>query len=262
MIEKHQVRVTVSAGVNAVLTRRARARAVEWGVEFVERPRKTGLKAMQGPGAKAFLVLGADGWTLREGELSLKFTPGMAMLRIKRMEAGREEDTLLKLAELQPGDAVLDCTFGLGADALVCAKAVGPKGRVLGVEASFVLWALASEGVVDGAGFESMAPMQVQHGDHLDVLRGLSVGSVDVVLFDPMFGRPQQGSPAFEVMREHADARAIDPEAIHQARRVARKWVLVKGAKYSKDLKSLGLTPEKGSRFSSLVWARVAPLNP
>jgi hypothetical protein len=167
---------------------------------------------------------------------------------------------LVRLAELQAGDRVLDCTFGLGADALVCARAVGPTGRVQGVEASFVLWALATEGLAAGLGFKELAPIEVARGDHLEVLKGLPSGSVEVVLFDPMFGRPQQGSPAFEVLRQHADHRPVSPEALTQARRVASRWVLVKGAKYSKDLKALGLTPEQGSRFAKLVWARVPPL--
>jgi 16S rRNA (guanine1516-N2)-methyltransferase len=252
-----EVRVTVSAGINDALAREARATARRWGLPFVERTRKTGLAGL---GGGPFLVLGSDGWTFRDGEASLKFTPGMAALRIKRLEAGKDEDTLVRLAELKAGDSVLDCTFGLGADALVCAKAIGPQGRVAGVEASFLLWALATEGLARGVGAEGLAPIEVQCGDHLDVLRGLSPKSFDVVLFDPMFGRPQKGSPAFEVLRQHADRRPISPDALMHARRVARRWVLVKGAKYSKDLKALGLTPEPGSRFSNLVWARVKPI--
>lgn len=245
-------RVTVSAGLDAVLIAKARAKAEEWGAPFVERTRKTGLGKL---GGGPFLVLGARGWTFHEGETELRFTPGMAMLRIKRLEQGKDEDTLVRLAELKAGDSVLDCTFGLGADALVCARAVGPTGRVHGVEASFVLWALASEGVRE-LKFEGLAPLVVERADHLEVLRRLAAKSVDVVLFDPMFGRPGRGSPAFELLRAHADMRPLAPEALVEARRVARRWVLVKGARYSKDLKALGLKAEPGSHNSNLVWAR------
>jgi 16S rRNA (guanine1516-N2)-methyltransferase len=250
------LRVTVSSRTNPALAARARAKAREWGLEYVERSKKTGL-ALLGPGE--FLVLGADGWALREGETSLKFTPGMAVVRIKRLAAGVEDDTLLRLAQLAPADRVLDCTFGLGADALVCARAVGPEGRVLGVEASFVLWALATEGLAHGLEIDGLAPIEVQRADHLDVLRALPAKSFEVVLFDPMFTRPQQGSPAFELLRRHANPQPLSAEALSHARRVATRWVLVKGAKYSKDLKALGLTPERGSRSSNRVWARVAP---
>lgn len=249
------VRVTVSAGLDAALVAEAKRKAAEWGLPYVERPRKTGLEVL---GGGPFLVLGAEGWTFREGEASLRFTPGMAALRIKRLDAGKDEDTLVRLGELEPGDRVLDCTFGLGADALVCAKAVGPQGRVDAVESSLLLWALGSEGVAR-LGLAGLAPIRVERGDHLEVLRRAEAKSYEVVLFDPMFGRPQKGSPAFEVLRAHADPRPVAPEALAEAKRVAKRWVLVKGAKYSKDLKALGLKAEPGSRFSNLVWARVAP---
>jgi 16S rRNA (guanine1516-N2)-methyltransferase len=245
--------VTVSAGLDSARTDRARAKANAWGAEFVERPRKTGLDKL---GGGPFLVLGARGWTFHDGDTELRFTPGMAMLRIKRL--GKEEDTLLRLAQFKAGDSVLDCTFGLGADALVCARAVGPAGRVHGVEASFVLWALASEGLPE-LRLEGLAPISVQWADHLEVLRAAAAKSFDVVFFDPMFGRPGLGSPAFEVLRAHADLRPLAPEALAEARRVARRWVLIKGSKYSRDLKALGLKAEPGPRNQKRIWARVDP---
>ncbi len=38
------------------------------------------------------------------------------------------------LGEIQPGDRVLDCGSGAGADALIAARLVGPSGRVIGVD--------------------------------------------------------------------------------------------------------------------------------
>lgn len=38
------------------------------------------------------------------------------------------------LGELRPGDRVLDCGSGSGADALIAARLVGPSGRVIGVD--------------------------------------------------------------------------------------------------------------------------------
>jgi hypothetical protein len=37
---------------------------------------------------------------------------------------------------------------------------------------------------------------------------------------------------------------------------VARRWVVIKGSRHSEDLKKLGLTPEPGSRYAEVVWAR------
>jgi SAM-dependent methyltransferase len=40
----------------------------------------------------------------------------------------------LALGEVQPGERVVDCGSGAGADALIAARLVGPTGRVIGVD--------------------------------------------------------------------------------------------------------------------------------
>jgi arsenite methyltransferase len=40
----------------------------------------------------------------------------------------------LALGEIQPGERVLDCGSGAGADALIAARLVGPAGRVIGID--------------------------------------------------------------------------------------------------------------------------------
>ena len=40
----------------------------------------------------------------------------------------------LALGEIQPGERVLDCGSGAGADALIAARLVGPSGRVIGID--------------------------------------------------------------------------------------------------------------------------------
>ncbi|HEX8536727.1 MAG TPA: protein-L-isoD(D-D) O-methyltransferase, partial [Cystobacter sp.] len=54
----------------------------------------------------------------------------------------------------------------------------------------------------------------------------------------------------------------LTPEVLEEARRVARRWVVVKGAKHSEDLRKLGLEAEPGSRYTSVIWGRVPALPP
>ena len=244
------IQVTVSHTVAPELEARARTCAAAWGLPFFERVAYSGLP----PGT--FLVLGGDGWTLRDGQGSLRFSEGLARLRIKRLQAGETDDVLVRLCELKTGDHVLDCTFGLGADAQVCAHVVGGKGRVVGVEKSLALWALASEGLKAQVQSLSRAPIEVRFGDCVEYLRAQAPQSFDCVLFDPMFGKRKKASPAFELLRSHADHSPLPAEAIGLARRVARRWVVVKGAKYAGDLERLGLTPEPLSRYHEVVWGR------
>lgn len=251
--------VTVTAKQTGRYLVRAREQALAWGLPFLERPPRTPLEQTLGTQAEALLVLTGEGWKLHDAQGSLYFSPGMATVRIKRLGTpAQEEDVLVRLCELKAGDSVLDCTLGLGADALVCARVVGPSGRVIGVEASLPLFALASEGLKTPP-FEDSAVVEVRHGRALEVLRTLEAHSLDCVIFDPMFDLPKGSTPSFDMLRRYALHEPLDEATLAEARRVARRWVVVKGGRYGKELTRLGLTALRLTRFKPLVWARVGP---
>jgi 16S rRNA (guanine1516-N2)-methyltransferase len=191
----------------------------------------------------------------------------MGWLRAKRARARLRggvadptgHDPFLDAAGIREGDAVLDCTLGLGADALVAAVAAGPSGRVLGVEASPALAAWVAEGLRrlgDGAADR----VEVQAGDHAAVLSALAPASFDVVVFDPMFRHARAGPAGFDVVRRLADPRPLSPGALREARRVARRWVVVKDGAPGWDLARLGLAPLPSARGAHRYYARVPPV--
>jgi hypothetical protein len=182
----------------------------------------------------------------------------MAHLRRLRLAEG-EPDTFVRMAELSKGDSVLDCTLGLAQDALVASLAVGPQGRVVGVEKRLPLYALISAGLKTYEPGPDSCRVEVVHADAHEHLRTLPDRSFDVVCFDPMFARPRKAQPGFDVLRRFADHAPLSGEALMEGRRVARRWVVVKGAKYFDDLKKLGLSPEPGPRSADVVWARIGP---
>jgi hypothetical protein len=237
----------------------ARRKAAEWGLPYLERPTKGGVAALLQRSARACLVRSADGWALRDSRGTLTFTPGMAQLRLKRLAAGRHDDVLLRLAELQPGDTVVDATVGLAADALVCARAVGPDGHVIGVEGSLPVWIVVSEGLARRPVEPAACRIELVLGRARDVLAGMAARSADVVTLDPMFDRPKKSSPHFELFRAYALHEPLDAETLAQARRVARRWVVVKGGRYGRDFKRLGLRPMELNRFGPVMWTRVEP---
>jgi 16S rRNA (guanine1516-N2)-methyltransferase len=240
----------------------AKAKAEEWGLPFFSFDRAEGIPLQERIGtiAHAFLVLGGDGWTLHDAHGSLYFSPGTAALRVRRIGTPKQdEDVLIRLCELKPGDSVLDGTLGLGADSLICAKVVGPKGRVIGVEASLPLFALVSEGLRRAPPFPDSATIEAHHGTALKVLKTLESRSLDCVVFDPMFDLPKASTPSFDMLRTYACHDPLDEQTLAEARRVARRWVVVKGGRYGQEFERLGLTPLKLTRFKPLVWARVGP---
>ncbi len=256
--------VTVTAKKPGRFEAEARARAAAWGLPYVNRPAKSALEPMFEADARALLVLGGKGWALHDAEGTLAFTPGMARVRIKRLQHHAahpdeapdfQEDLLVRVSGLSAGDVVLDATLGLGADALVCEYRVGARGKVIGVEASLPLFALASEGL-ERAG----SAIEVRHGDALTLMRSMSARSVDCVILDPMFDRPKSSSPAFDILRRYAVHEPLEPPTLLEARRIARRCVVVKGSRYGNDFKRLGLTElTLNKHLGPLIWARLDP---
>lgn len=206
--------------------------------------------------ARALLVVMRDRTELHDAEGRFTWTPGMAQLRLKTIAQGGG-DTLWEVAQLQPGETVLDATLGLANDALIAARAVGPKGRVVGLEKSRALFAVVSEGLARWTPDEDSCRVEPVQADAAEYLRQLPSHSVDVVLFDPMFARPRKAQPGFEMLRRHADETPLSLEVLNEARRVARRAVVVKGARYSDDLSKLGLNALPRSRYAEVIWARI-----
>ena len=238
--------------------------AERYGIPCVARGNRALSRALAEVGAEAALVLSATRAVLAAGGAEHAWSPGMGALRLKRYleaRAGRRtapgaRDPFLDAAGIVPGDAVLDCTAGLGADALVAAAAAGPGGRVLALESSQALAAWTGEGLRRFPA-EAARRVEVRHADHREFLARAEPRSFEVIVFDPMF-RHARGEPGgFEVVRRLSDPRPLSPEALVAARRAARRWVLVKDGAPGWDLTRLGLTPMPSARGAHRYYARV-----
>lgn len=163
----------------------------------------------------------------------LRFHLGTAFIRLLAFARG-ELDPLLRAAEAVPGDRVLDTTFGLGRDARVIARAVGTSGHVVGLESSPALFHLATQGLqhpdqsaeLDGLS----APVELILADAPSYLEACEANDFDTVLVDPMFETPATSDRGFELLRAVADPTPLTEGWVHAARRVARRWVVVKAS--------------------------------
>ncbi|OJT24479.1 protein-L-isoD(D-D) O-methyltransferase [Archangium sp. Cb G35] len=251
--------VTTSGKPEESLVKRAREAARTWNLPFVPRRMKQPIGPLLESVADAFIVFERESVSLWDREGSFSFNPGMAHLRRLRILSGQVggDDALVRVAGLRAGDHFLDCTLGLGQDALVAALVVGPEGRVVGLEKSFALYAVVSEGLAAYDYGPQSCRVEPVYADSHAYLRSQPSGAFDVVFFDPMFEKPKKSQPAFEMLRRFAEHAPLSPETLAEARRVARRWVVVKGSKYSDDLKKLGLEAEPGSRYTSVIWGRI-----
>ena len=88
----------------------------------------------------------------------------------------------------------------------------------------------------------------------LDYLRVCPSRRYDVVCFDPFFGEVLAGSAPFAPIRAFGDHGPLLPEALTEARRVARRRVLVKAVRWSDTLAALGITERCDSRTGKVVY--------
>ncbi|WP_409346869.1 class I SAM-dependent methyltransferase [Paenibacillus sp. MBLB4367] len=186
------------------------------------------------------------------------FHPSNGYVRIKRMRKG-ESDLLIEISGASPGDSVLDCTAGLAADAIVFAYAVGPTGTVTALESSPVLACLLREGLSSytteiAEATVAMRAVRVEESDHLDYLRRQPDRSFDIVYFDPMFRKPIQDSSSMSPIRSVADMRALTEEAVAEAKRVARRCVILKEHRDSGEFERLGFTRNDRSQAAKTVY--------
>jgi hypothetical protein len=194
----------------------------------------------------------------RTGE-ALFYHPNTAYLRLGNVLRGGR-DLLLEAAALGPGDSVLDCTLGYAAEAILCAHVVGESGEVHGVEAVPELGIVVREGlktvVTDHhAVNEAMRRVSVVHlGHHLEYLRACPARRYDVVCFDPFFEEVLRNSQTFAPLRAFGEHSALLPEAIQEARRVARRRVVVKAVRWAETLPALDVTEVVTSRSSKVAY--------
>ncbi len=180
------------------------------------------------------------------GDTAAFFHPSTAMVRIKRLLSG-ETDILVKVSNVQQGNAVLDCTAGLASDAIVFSHIVGCQGKVTALESEAAICLLLEEGLSrypsDVAELiQAMRQIEMIHSDHLSYLKLLGDASYDVVYFDPMFRRPIKESSSLSPIRDIANHYPISPEAITEARRVTRKTIVLKEHCGSSEFARLGFT--------------------
>jgi hypothetical protein len=202
------------------------------------------------------LVLGSARADLFDGARAFRASAGMGFLRLVRAQKG-EADPLTTAAGLRPGDRVLDATLGLAQDALVAAEVT--RAPVLGFEASSILSAFVVAALrrLPAAASEAAARVEVRCADHRAALRELPSRSFDVVFLDPMFRAAQEANPLFDLLRRHGEHAPLEPETLGEARRVARRGVLVKDAAPGAELTRLDLVPLPSRRTARVVfgWA-------
>ena len=119
--------------------------------------------------------------------------------------------------------SVLDCTFGMGYDALLL---IAAGARVTVLELDPLILAHSVDGLLRYAP-ELARHLAYRRADHRALLPQLPARSYDIVYLDPMFSAPGTGSN-LSAIRGYTSPDRLDPALLKIALRVSRTHVILK----------------------------------
>jgi len=203
------MQVTVSGRAREVELRRAASIAELPCFELRERA--------QVDWTEQVLQVSRVGLTFKTPGRDYRWHPGLLHTRV---EAGWTHP-LVRAMALTPGDRVLDCTLGLGTDASFLALLTGVS--VTGIELHTGLALMAREGLRNTG-----RAVRVVNADSRAFLAGLPDRSFDIVWGDPMFPVGAAVTHSLDLVRLVGSHAPLGPGWLDQARRVARKRVVMR----------------------------------
>ena len=250
--------VTTSLHPDGQLVKRAQLVAQSLGVPYINRGNCSIESITAGAGVKGLLVVSKGRFSYISENGELFFHPSISIMRINNFKNGKT-DRMIEAMDLKKGDAVLDCTLGLGSDAIVASYVAGSEGRVVGIEVSAVLAFLVRCGLKEYKYpvediTAAMRRIEVINADHREYLYKVPPQSYDVVYFDPMFRRPVKKSSSINAVRCVAVRDPIEPGVIDRAVKVARKRVVMKERQGSSEFERLGFKFTVGGKTSPVAY--------
>lgn len=237
--------VTTAGRTNEEFIFRAQQIAMSLHADYLPR-KKTAIADIQAKYQKDIIVVGKNRIEIYplHGEEPLFFHPNSAMFRIKRLMK-LEHDPFQDATRLSYGMSFLDCTLGLGSDSIVASFLVGNSGKVVSIEGNQFLSYIVKTGLktwdsgVDEIN-QAMRAITVKHDDYFHYLKSCPSKSFDVVYFDPMFEETIAESNGIKGIKPFAIYTELNTEAINEAKRVAKKRVVMKNYWKSDSFEKLG----------------------
>ncbi|MED1205370.1 class I SAM-dependent methyltransferase [Heyndrickxia acidicola] len=249
--------VTTAGRFNTRLINEAIKAAGELGIPFQPRNGISIEKLMVKASSSSSMVVGKERIELyfKNKEYPFFFHPNSASFRIKRLLMG-EKDPFIEAAGLTNGMSLLDCTMGLASDSIVASFIVGEKGRILAAEGNKYLHFIVKKGLQSWNSDlmemnEAMKRIEPLHITYQELLKTLPENSVDVVYLDPMFEETITESKGIEGIRELALYGGLTNDVIMEAKRVAKKRIVLKDHFKSERFAELGfhVMKRKSSKF-------------
>ena len=245
--------VTTAARPRSLEHETARRLAADSGYPYVQRGQETLVHTAARAGRSGLIIVERTHLSVWIAGRRFRYHTSMARLRVLALQRG-QQDALVAALGIAPGGRVLDCTCGLGADAIVASYAAGRAGRVRALEASPLLALLVERGIASCARdappdlVPAMRRVDICCADFVRYLRREADNAWDVVYFDPMFTETIAAARGLDLVRCLARPGGPSLADLQQARRVARRRVVMKDRRPGRELERLGFTTVHESR--------------
>ncbi len=181
---------------------------------------------------ESVIIIEKNGISAVKDDQKLFFHPSLAILRKSNIESD-EEDYLISSLKLNGDESVLDCTMGLGSEALLISHFL-PHGKVTCLESSKIIKIIVEDGMKNALErnipawiLDAITKIEIIEADYKDFVRKTE-RAFDCVYVDPMFEHPDYASTAINKLRPFADHSGIDPEDVEAIKRIAKKRIVVK----------------------------------
>jgi 16S rRNA (guanine1516-N2)-methyltransferase len=252
--------VTTSANENDDLIVEALLIGRQLNAQFFPRSGKSIPYLLAWSGMDRLLIVRRDRYSLHDSNnAAYQYHPNLAIVRgANYIKTGC--DHYLEAANLASGDKVIDCTLGFGTEAQLAAMVVGEEGEIIGLESVPELAIVSRNGLsrytlLQKTLEDAMRRIVVLNADYREYLRLSTTKSADVVYFDPFFKETLEKSTiTIGPLATFGNRSPLDIRSITEARRVARKRVIVKHPK------SYALPDEISAQVTETVAGRKSPV--
>jgi len=258
------IAVTTAARPSPETEALAQEMAAQLDVLYVPRLERSLPDVYSASDAGRLLISGGDHLRLHDRATGAEYFyhPNMFLTR-GSVVLGGGPDHFLQAADLKPGDRLLDCTLGFASEAALASLVIGDTGTIVGLESVPALAAVTRRGLqafplraIPLAA--ALRRIEVVTADSRDYLPQCGTGVFDVVYFDPFFAERLSGSEAsVSPLFVFGNPAPLSPEAVAEARRVARRRVLIKHPSHITlpDPLSEWVTETIGGRKSRVIYS-------
>jgi len=197
---------------------------------------------------------------IRRDRTILFFHPSLAKVRRKNIRMG-QRDYLLEALKLQGSERILDGTLGLASEAILIASNLNDKGSIVGLEGSKHIYMIMKWGMERYESekwiIDALKRISIRNTLFSRYARSQPSDSFDIVYLDPMFEHPNMASSSMNPLRAFAVYDNLTSRDVEEAKRIARKRVVIKSRIEDSLFKRIQVDKIMGSRKSGVLYGLI-----